>query len=181
MSSTASADSGADDHAQMSTVAPGFWRRLAAMLYEGVVLFGVISVAGFLHSSLTQQRHALEGRAGLQAVLFVILGLYFVWFWSRGGQTVAMKTWHLRLVDAHGAPVTQRRAVARYLSSWLWFLPGLGMGALAGWHSGAALSLATLAWALAYAALSHVLPGRQTPHDLLCGTRLIVSKPASKR
>ena len=35
--------------------------------------------------------------------MFVVLGIYFVWFWSRG-QTLAMKTWHIRLVDAQGRP-----------------------------------------------------------------------------
>ena len=39
--------------------APGLARRLAAFIYEGVLLFGVTMIAGYLFSSLTQQRHAL--------------------------------------------------------------------------------------------------------------------------
>lgn len=158
---------------------PGYWRRLAALLYEGVLLFGVIAVAGFLYSALTQQRHALEGRAGLQAVLFFVLGLYFVWFWTHGGQTVAMKTWHLRLLDKQGHAVSPLRAMARFFGSWLWFLPALGIGTLAGWQSGWALTGLLLAWVFVYAAIAHLLPGRQAPHDLLCGTRLVRTTPAA--
>ena len=65
------------------------------------------------------------GRQGLQAALFVVLGLYFSWFWSHGGQTLAMKAWHIRLVRADGSPVPIGRAMARYLVGWLWFAPAL--------------------------------------------------------
>jgi len=158
----------------------GIVRRLVAMLYEGVVLFGLVAVAGFLYSTLTQQRHALQGRAGLQATLFVLIGLYFVWFWTRGGQTVAMKTWHVFLVDAAGQPVRARRALARYLASWLWFLPALALAHTAGWASSSAIFAAVAAGALAYALLTQLLPGHQTPHDLLCGTRLLHRPPQPK-
>jgi uncharacterized RDD family membrane protein YckC len=158
----------------------GFVRRLVAMMYEGVVLFGVVAVVGFLYSTLTQQRHALQGRAGMQFVLFVLIGLYFIWFWTRGGQTVAMKTWHVFLLDAEGRPVRARRALARYLLSWLWFLPALAVAHTAGWGSSTAILGAVAAGVLAYALLSQVLPGRQTLHDLLCGTRLLHRPPAAK-
>ena len=102
---------------------PSLRRRLAAFVYEGVLLFGVLMTAGFLYSTMTQQRHALQGQTGLQAFLFVVLAIYFVGFWSHGGQTVAMKAWHVRLVSADGAPVQQSRAMLRYLLSWLWFVP----------------------------------------------------------
>jgi uncharacterized RDD family membrane protein YckC len=105
--------------------APGVLRRLACFVYEGVLLFGVVMIAGYLFSSLTQQRHAMLGRHGLQAFLFIVLAIYFVWFWSHGGQTVAMKAWHLRLVTDQGGPVSQPRALARFALSWLWFLPAL--------------------------------------------------------
>ena len=56
-------------------------RRLASFIYEGVVLFGVVFVAGWLYSTLTQQRNAQVGQHGLQAFLFLVLGIYFIWFW----------------------------------------------------------------------------------------------------
>jgi uncharacterized RDD family membrane protein YckC len=73
-----------------------------------MLLFGVVVVAAACCSALTQQRHALQGQVGLRAFLFLVIGIYFVWFWSRTGQTLAMKTWHIRLVTAQGGPVTSR-------------------------------------------------------------------------
>ena len=160
--------------------APPLTRRLACFLYEGVLLFGVVMIAGYLYSSLTQQRHALHGQHGLQAFLFVVLGIYFVWFWSHGGQTVAMKTWHIRLVSASGESVGEWRAAARYLLSWLWFLPALAIAHAAGARSAGSLFGAMALGVLAFAALSLLHPQRQYWHDALCGTRLVTWRPARR-
>jgi uncharacterized RDD family membrane protein YckC len=158
-------------------MAPGLWRRLAAFVYEGVVLFGVVMVAGFIFSIATDQRHALSGRTGLQAFMFVVLGLYFVWFWTHGGQTVAMKTWQIRVVDRSGQALTPARALLRYLLSWLWFAPALAVVALNQWHARLEISLALLIGIVAYALLGQVLPERQFLHDRLAGTRLQRHQP----
>ena len=158
--------------------APGLARRLAAFVYEGILLFGVLMVAGYLYSSLTQQRHALQGKAGLQAFLFVVLAIYFTWLWSHGGQTVAMKAWHLRLVRADGQPVSQARALLRYLASWLWFVPAWATAHFAGLHGGGAMAGLMLAGVGAYAALTRLRPDRQFWHDAVCGTRLVDWRPA---
>ena len=163
---------------QAELPAPGLARRMAAFVYEGVLLFGVLMLAGYLYSSLTQQRHALQGKAGLQAFLFMVLAIYFTWLWSHGGQTVAMKAWHLRLVRADGQPVDQWQALMRYLASWLWFVPGWATAHWAGLHSGAALVALMLAGVLAFAALTRLRPDRQFWHDAACGTRLIDWRPA---
>lgn len=159
---------------------PGLWRRMACFLYEGVLLFGVVMVAGYLFSSLTQQRHALVGRHGLQGFLFLVLGIYFVWFWTHGGQTVAMKTWHIRLVDRAGAPVTQARALARYLLSWLWFVPALATLYLAGIRDGGGIVAVLSTGVAAYLLLARLHPQRQFLHDLACGTRLITWRPGKR-
>jgi uncharacterized RDD family membrane protein YckC len=157
---------------------PGLARRLAAFVYEGVLLFGVTMISGYLYSSLTQQRHALQGKAGLQAFMFVVLGIYFAWFWSRGGQTVAMKAWNIRLVMADGRPVSQARALARYVLAWLWFMPALATAYWAGLHGPGAITTLLLAGVLTYAALTQLRPDRQFWHDAVCGTRLIDWRPA---
>jgi uncharacterized RDD family membrane protein YckC len=152
---------------------PGLLRRLACFVYEGVLLFGVLMISGYLYSALTLQRHALQGRHGLQAFLFVVLGIYFVWFWSHGGQTVAMKAWHIRVVTNAGQPLSQPRALARYLLAWAWFVPAL----LGLWWARPGglepIAAALLLGVLAYALLSRWLPQRQFLHDTLCGTRLV--------
>lgn len=157
---------------------PGLRRRMAAFVYEGVLLFGVLMIAGYLYSALTQQRHALQGKHGLQAFLFIVLAIYFVWFWTHGGQTVAMKAWHVRLVDARGRPVTQLRALARYVLSWLWFLPALAAVYAAGLHGSGTISVIVLAGVAGYALLALLRPDRQFFHDAICGTRLITWRPA---
>lgn len=165
----------------LSSAPPGLRRRLACFLYEGVLLFGVVMIAGYLFSSLTQQRHALQGRHGLQAFMFVVLGIYFAWFWSRSGQTLAMKTWHLRIVDARGQAITQARALLRFLASWIWFLPSLALIWLLDLQGGGIVTLVLLAWVLAYAASSLLRPDRQFWHDVLCGTRVVTWHPPPKK
>jgi uncharacterized RDD family membrane protein YckC len=161
---------------------PGLARRLACFIYEGVLLFGVVFVAGYLYSTLTQQRNAMQGQSGLQAFLFIVLGIYFIWFWSRGGQTVAMKAWHLRVVDTQGRGISQARALARYLLAWLWFMPALLSVHLLGLrHSTGAVFASLFVGVAAYAALAWLHPRRQFLHDAVCGTQLITQLPPPPR
>jgi uncharacterized RDD family membrane protein YckC len=159
--------------AEAAALAPGLPRRMASFIYEGVLLFGVVFIAGYLYSTLTGQRHALQGQTGLQVVVFLVLGLYFVTFWSKGGQTVAMRAWHLRLVDARGEPLKPARAAARFLASWLWFAPALLTARLAGLHSAGQIFTLLIVGVIAYALLTRLHPQRQFLHDALCGTRLV--------
>jgi uncharacterized RDD family membrane protein YckC len=149
------------------------------MLYEGVLLFGVVMLAGLLFAGLMQQRHALQGQWGLRVFLFLVLGAYFVGFWTRRGQTLPMKTWHVELRAADGGRVPLGRAVLRYLLSWLWFLPALGIAWASQLKGGWAITGVLTAGVLAYAALARLHPSRQYFHDLLCGTRLVDVRPAS--
>lgn len=156
--------------------APSLYRRMACWLYEGMLMFGVVFISGYLFGTLSQTRNAMDNRHALQAFLFVVFGIYFTWFWSRG-QTLAMKTWHLRLVDTRGAPVTQTRAFGRYLLAWLWFLPALA--ALAPFHAGTGLTFLVVAgWVLLWALASKLQPQGQFLHDAIAGTRLIDGRPA---
>lgn len=147
--------------------------RAMAMLYEALLMFGVVFLFGYLYSALTQQRHALEGRLGLQAFIVVVAGIYFTWFWSLGRQTVAQKTWRIQLLTREGLPLSQPRALLRYLASWLWFAPGLLVLAATGWRSVGAISGTVLIGWLAYALLALFDPDRQFLHDRLCRTRLV--------
>lgn len=156
-------------------IAPSVWRRLACLLYEGLLLFGVVFVAAYLFGTLSQTRNALDNRHPLQAFLFVVFGIYFTWFWSRG-QTLAMKTWHIRALDSQGRTLTQPRALARYLLSWLWFLPPLV--AMAPFHlSGGESAVIIVGWIAVWAVLSRFHPQRQFWHDALAGTRLVSCAP----
>lgn len=151
----------------------GLARRLMSFVYEGVLLFGLTMTVGLLYGVATRQRHALEGVMGLQAALFVALGVYFVYFWATQGQTLAMKTWRLRLLGPGGRPPGAVRAALRYLLSWLWFLPALAALALSGLRSGGVAAAVLLSGVLAYAALALIRQDRQFLHDVVCGTQII--------
>ena len=144
---------------------------MACWMYEGLLMFGVVFIAGYLFSTLSQTRNAMDNRNALQAFVFVVFGIYFVWFWAKG-QTLAMKTWNIRVVDVNGKPITQTRALLRYVLSWLWFLPPM----LASWLfdlGGAEGGVLTLGWIGVWAVLARFHPERQFWHDAMSGTRLI--------
>ncbi len=136
-----------------------------------MLLFAVVFLAGYLFGTLSQTRNAMDNRNALQLFVFVVFGIYFVWFWAKG-QTLAMKTWHVRVVDIRGAPLSQQRALLRYVLSWMWFLPPLAASWLLG-LSGAVGGALTLLWVLVWALLSRLHPDRQFWHDAWAGTRLV--------
>lgn len=144
---------------------------MACWLYESLLLLGIVFVGGLLIGSVGVLWGSPLSPTALQAILFLVLGLYFSWFWSKG-QTLAMKTWHIRVVDKQGRPLTRVRALARYALAWLWLLPPLAL--LAPLHLPVAeVSVLTLGWVAVWALLSRFHPQRQFLHDVLAGTRLI--------
>jgi uncharacterized RDD family membrane protein YckC len=152
---------------------------MACWVYEGILMFGVVFIAGYLFGTLTQTRHALDNRHPLQAFLFLVFGIYFVWLWSKG-QTLAMKTWNIRLVDARGQAVTQRRALFRYVLSWIWLLPSLAVAAVYQLPP-AEMAVVVAGWVAIYATLSRLHPQRQFWHDAMAGTRLVSTAQAARR
>lgn len=147
-------------------------------MYEGMLLFGVVFIAGYLFSTLSQTRNALDNRHALQAFIFLVFGIYFVWFWSKG-QTLAMKTWNIRLVNLQGEAVSQKRALLRYVLAWVWFLPPLLV--LAPWEMNALETIViVVGWIMVWAILSRFHPDGQFWHDALAKTRLVSSTPLSR-
>jgi uncharacterized RDD family membrane protein YckC len=162
-----------------STTMAGLRKRMACWMYEGMLLFAVVFISGWFFSTIGQMRNAMdERRILLQGFIFVIFGVYFVWFWHKG-QTLAMKTWHIRVVDVSGQQISQLRALARYLLSWLWFVPPLA--AIAPLKlSGGQSTVVIFSWIVFYALLSRLHGKRQFVHDALAGTRLVNHAPMSK-
>ena len=152
---------------------PTVRRTLAALIYEGVLLFGVVFLAGYLFSTLTQQRNGLTHHNWLAAWVGLVVGVYFVWFWTHGGQTLPMKTWRLRVVGARdGGRLSVLRAVVRYVFAWLWFLPPLAVHPLFGLAVPQTLIVAVV-WFVLYAAVGRVGVRRQFLHDRMAGTEVI--------
>ena len=150
--------------------------RLMAMVYETMLMLAVLFAATLPFSALLEQRHALYRRDDLQYWLFLVLGIYFCWFWRHGGQTLAMKTWRIRLLTREGSALSLRHAAVRYVLAWLWFLPGLAAARYLhaqGWMLVLFPALNMVLWMLAVF-LDH---DRQFPHDRLAGTRLVRLPP----
>ncbi|HET7198555.1 MAG TPA: RDD family protein [Burkholderiales bacterium] len=91
---------------------PGLARRLASLVYEALTAFALAFFAGALFLVLSGARDATQGtlRHALQFCVALALGCYFLFCWLRGGQTLAMKAWRIRLVE-----VTPRKALLRLL------------------------------------------------------------------
>ena len=96
----------------MSAAPPGLWRRLASMLYEGILLFGVGFFAAWLFFFASGGHDATAGtmRHLLQLFIVLVFAAYFLWSWLRGGQTLAMKAWNIRLIE-----VTPAKALLRFV------------------------------------------------------------------
>jgi len=149
-------------------------RRFACMMYESVLLFGVVFLAGYLFDTLTQSRNALMWRAPRQLVLFVAIGAYFVLSWRKRGQTLPMKTWNIRLQDAHGHVPGVGRLCIRYLL--LWPIPLLAAYAVL-WASRLS-GYASTDLLIVFTPFALFIPTwfdahQQFLHDRLSGTRLV--------
>jgi uncharacterized RDD family membrane protein YckC len=139
--------------------------------YEGVVLFGVVVFFGYAFSALTQFR----GEPGLlrwafQGFLFIVVGAYFVWFWSDGRRTLPMKTVALRLVDHDDRPASRSRAALRYLTSAIMLIGPL----TAGWYLGP-LWLVLLPVPFLWTLFDRE---RRSLYDRVSGTRLVIDADA---
>ncbi|WP_092396328.1 RDD family protein [Collimonas sp. OK412] len=159
---------------------PSLKRRFGSIMYESMLLFGILFISGWIFSTLLQQRHALYLRHAQQAWLFLVLTLYFVWCWSHGGQTLAMKTWRIQLVNRDGSAVKAGRAAIRFLLSWCWFLPGLALAWALGAHTWMLVWIPAanfLLWAMTV----YLDPQRQFLHDRIAGTKLVNMAEIAKR
>lgn len=127
----------------------GLLRRLASAAYEAILLIPVLFISSYLFLSLGQAFSGPLKRPLFQSWLVCVLAVYFVYCWTRSGQTLAMKTWRIRVAQTDGAPVCLRQALARFLFA----LCGVLLFGIGFW------------WAL-------LDRDRQFLHDRLCGTRL---------
>lgn len=131
--------------------AASFPRRIASMLYECLLVIGVLAFTFVLPYMIIGMvwQVAVPGWIGWVHVM-AVLGAYCVWLWRRG-QTLAMRTWRIRLVDAAtGGALSFRQALLRYLLCW----PSIGLFG------------AGLLWSL-------LDRDRQFLHDRLAGTRIV--------
>jgi uncharacterized RDD family membrane protein YckC len=112
----------------MKVFAPGFSRRLLSMIYESLILTAVLFIASFIFHLIFRDTSSILFRPAFQLYLLLIAGIYFIWFWTHGGQTLPMQTWKLRVISSDGQCIYLKQALARYLFAVIGiFLLGCGI------------------------------------------------------
>jgi len=148
------------------------WRRLAALVYDLLIVVAIMLVANMIGLALTGG-HLLDEHQHLRAWWFpffeaACVGGYFVASWRRGGQTVGMRPWHIRVTAKDGGRASVHRLLLRLLVAALPLLlfglsPAIGLR-----HAGWAV---LAAWALWFGA-ALLDPRRRALHDMVAGTEL---------
>jgi len=119
----------------------GFIRRLLAMVYDTLVATAVGMCAAMVmivtlvvmlkNGALDLQGYAepadlIQASFGYKLLIQTWVGLwiagFFLWFWRRGGQTLGMRAWRLRIYSTVEEPMTWPRLFIRLFAS----LGGLG-------------------------------------------------------
>jgi uncharacterized RDD family membrane protein YckC len=134
----------------MRTLEPAsWWKRIGAIIYDTLILSGVLMIAGFAVLPFTGGRAVPAGALWFQAYLLLIVWAYFALSWWRGAQTLGARAWRLevRTIDGHRPGIL--RATARAILSLLSLCSVIG-----------------LVWGL-------LDRERQCVHDRLSGTQLL--------
>lgn len=107
--------------------APSLLKLGACFIYDALAVIALCFVCALVFIILIgDASHGLK-RYMLQLFLWIAIGIYFVWCWKRSGQTLAMQTWQLKVVNEDYQLLTWNRAMARYvLASVSLMLFGLG-------------------------------------------------------
>lgn len=147
------------------------------MCYEAILLAAIAFIVSYAFLAGLGWSHPLKPaqRLSLQAVLFASFAVYFVYCWSRSGQTLAMKSWHVRVLDESGNKPTVARALLRYLAAWTLFLPAV----LLVWAlpTGPWITLAVMVASIAAMSLvARFDPERRWWHDRISHTRLVFQR-----
>lgn len=138
---------------QDNAIAPApapFLARIAAMIYEALLVTAVIFIAALPFLYLVGNAETGWRHLAFQLYLLGVLFAYFSTFWLRSGQTLAMKTWRIRLVDLAGDTISLKQAALRFALA----LVGLMLAGAGFW------------WAL-------FDRDRQFLHDRIARTRLV--------
>lgn len=103
------------------------FRRLAAFVYDSFIIISLLLLATTVALFFNQGESFLPHRTVFLVYLIIMTGLLLTWCWHRGGQTVGMLAWKLKLVDNQNELISWKRALYRYILALFSFsLCGLG-------------------------------------------------------
>lgn len=101
-----------------------FWRRAGAMIYDSLMLFGLLFVAAIPLVLIDEQmREQLWVESIIRVYLLLVIFGYFAASWRRGGQTVGMRAWKLRLLDDSLSTPSWRATTIRFVMAIVSWLP----------------------------------------------------------
>lgn len=149
------------------------WRRLLALVYDLLAVVAIVMVVGLLCQLATGGRLISTGAQTTIAWWYRplqagVVSAYFVVSWLRGGQTLGMRPWHLRVTARDGTQPSLRQALVRVVVAGA-PLALLALAPLLGLRG--ALWAALIAWA-AWFAVALFDPRRRALHDLAAGTEV---------
>ncbi len=95
-------------------------RRIAAMFYDSILLFAILMACAvpfviLLDNTLISNTFYLFL---FQASMMLVWESYFVYCWRRGGQTLGMKAWKIKLVDGDNRPLGFLQCLKRWIFAW---------------------------------------------------------------
>ena len=93
----------------------GLLPRFASLGYEAILVIPVLFIAAYVFLALIQTVRTPLLELLFRLWLLSVLGLYFVYCWRHGGQTLAMKTWRIRVARQDGSALSTKEASARFL------------------------------------------------------------------
>lgn len=149
-------------------------RRVAAAFYDTLALIGIWFVVAGIAVGLHHGEAIPDYQHGFQLALLLAAWAYFAGCWRRGGQTLGMKSWRIRVVDrATGAALSWRQASLRFLIGVMHWLP-LAVAAWACWFTPAPRSLVVAAGAVLAVGYWWILGGRgDALIDRAAGSKLV--------
>jgi uncharacterized RDD family membrane protein YckC len=99
----------------IQTTAPSLTKLGACLIYDALVVIALSFACAWVFLWLVgDATHGIK-RYALQLFLCLSVGTYFVWCWLKSGQTLAMQTWQLKLVNQDAQLLSVKVAVARYV------------------------------------------------------------------
>ena len=114
-----------DDSIQVINAGPLV--RLAAFSYDALLVLALWLVVTALFNAANNGEHIDSHNPFLPSVLFIVLFWFNTHFWRRGGQTLGMRAWRLRLLNDNAGPLTLMQCLVRFMVSLASFLLfGLG-------------------------------------------------------
>ena len=106
---------------------PGFFRRLAAMVYDSFLLVALWFFATALLLPLNGSRAFSSEQVFYPIYLFAVSFVFYGWFWTHGGQTLGLKAWKLKVLTLEQQPLSWKQAFVRFICAiFSLLLAGLG-------------------------------------------------------